>query len=192
MSENEKWKGKLEKARKKARKLRRYINGVPKQYEKWAERNQWLGKKITLMADEMGKLRNDNAALQAHLNNTTTHLRESETRNYALQVTLDDLNQRIFAQRNLFQTMTEECERLAIECQRLKSNAELKKDLDLAKEKYRNHICTFLKAKERREKSLQEATFQRTFSPVRRTLVLSQPFRPSPIALKQERLPRRD
>lgn len=45
---------------------------------------------------------------------------------------------------------------------------------------------------ERREKSLQEATFQRTFSLVRRTLVLSQPFRPSPIALKQERLPGRD
>lgn len=71
------------------------------------------GKKITLMADDMGKLRNDNAALQAHLNNTTTQLRESESGINALQVTLDDLNQRIFAQRNLIQTMTEECERLA-------------------------------------------------------------------------------
>lgn len=38
-----------------------------------------------------------------------------------MKLTFDDLNQRILAQRNLIQTMmTEECERLAIECQRLK------------------------------------------------------------------------
>ena len=66
------------------------------------ERNQRLGKKITLMADKMGKLRKDNVALQAHLNNTT--IIESETRKNALQLTFDDLNQRILAQRNLIQT----------------------------------------------------------------------------------------
>lgn len=43
-----------------------------------------------------------------------------KARKNALQLTFDDLNQRILAQRNLIQTMTEECERLAIECQRLK------------------------------------------------------------------------
>lgn len=37
---------------------------------------------------------NSEKALQAHLNKTTTQLRESETRNNALQVTLDDLAQR--------------------------------------------------------------------------------------------------
>jgi small-conductance mechanosensitive channel len=65
-----------------------YINAIPEQYGKWAEKNQQLGEKISTMADEMGKLKSDNMALQTYLNATTARFNETEARNNVLQASV--------------------------------------------------------------------------------------------------------